>query len=116
MRCMYEYTFNLNAMHSMRADGSGKHAHTFHIVLFIETRDNDEFVPYFTVEAKIEEYLGKYNGVFLNEAPEFDCIIPICEDIGNVFFKALSKIINDGHFILQRLEIDENPRSRYIIE
>lgn len=116
MRCMYEYTFNLNAMHSMKKDGSSKHAHTFHIVLFIETKDNDEFQPYYVVEKKIEDYLSKYEGVFLNEAKEFTHIIPICEDIGNVFFKSLSKIINDGHFVLQRLEIDENPRSRYIVK
>ena len=47
--------------------------------------------------------------------PEFYDVLTTYENIGNVFYKELAKIINDGNYILQKLEINENPTATYII-
>lgn len=112
----YKYSFRLNAMHDIIGKGEYKHAHTFFITLFIEVKHNNEFSPYYLVEEKIENYFDKFKGKFLNEEKEFKYITPVYENVGLVFFKELSKIINDGHFILQRLEINENPLVTNIVE
>ncbi len=114
--CGYKYGFRLNALHDISGNEENKHAHTFYISLYIEAKNTDDFHPYYLVENKIEKYLEKFNGKFLNEEPEFKDITPVYENIGLVFYKELAKVINDGHYILQKLEINENPLATNIIK
>lgn len=112
----YKYSFRLNAMHDIVSNGKYKHSHTFFITLYIESKKTEKFEPYYLVEERIEEYISRFNGKFLNNEPEFEFILPVYENIGLIFFKELSKIINDGFYILQKLEINENPLVTNIIE
>lgn len=114
--CGYKYSFRLNAIHDIISNGENKHGHTFYITLYIESKETDNFQPYYLVEERIENFMERFRGKFLNEEKEFKDIIPIYENIGLIFFKELSKIINDGQYVLQKLEINENPLVTNIIE
>lgn len=114
--CGYKCSFRLNAMHNISPNIENKHSHTFCITLYIEVKETETFIPFYLVENKIENYFEKFENCFLNEQIEFIDILPICENIGAIFFKELSKVINDTHYILQRLEINENPLVTSVIE
>lgn len=114
--CGYKYSYKLNAWHDIIANGEYKHSHCFSISLYIEVKNTDNFVPYYVIEEKIENYFKRFENCFLNVQREFYDILPIYENVGAVFFKELSKVINDGHYILQKLEINENPLATNIID
>lgn len=111
----YRYSYKLNTSHDMSADGNGRHLHTFQIHVFIEAKSDDGFVTYFDMTRKIDNYLGKYKGGFMNEFPPFDVKKPTIENMAEVFYQEIGQIINDENFKLFKLELGETPLNRYIV-
>ena len=113
----YRFKFYLNAMHSVRiADiDSDMHPHTWEIVVYIK-KYGESFIQFSETERVVQLYLEKYEEQFLNKIPPFDDITPTMENIGEVLFEELSGILNSKGWLLQKLEISENPSRTYILE
>ena len=113
----YRFKFYLNAMHSVRiADiDSDMHPHTWEIVVYIK-KYGESFIEFSETERVVQLYLEKYEEQFLNKIPPFDDITPTMENIGEVLFEELSGILNSKGWLLQKLEISENPSRTYILE
>jgi 6-pyruvoyl tetrahydropterin synthase-like protein len=110
----YKFTFRLNASHSNVGLSSGIHAHTFEITLYMKPH-SDAFVTYDKIEKKVQDYLNHFSGSILNAIPPFDETLPTLENISNVFFANITKILSDAGYQLLRLEISESPNRSFCI-
>lgn len=112
----YVYKFKLNASHNViiNKKRSNTHSHTFEISTFVKM-SKKELVIYDDVENIIEEFLNKYNGKELNIVEPFDKVEPTLENIGDVLFTELQKILQDKKIELEKLEISETPTRVYVV-
>ncbi len=107
----YKMNYKFNASHNFSKKIEGRHAHTFCVDLFIR-KNNNSFVEFTTYEKRIQTYLKKYRGQYLNKMMEFENEIPTLEAICRKFFIDIDDIFKMGNdFTLVRLEIGDNPIS-----
>lgn len=112
-RRYYKYTFKLNAMHDTA--GGKPHAHTFFIVLFINSKKQDVFVEYAVIENKIQYYLERFTNTLLNTHEEFEGLNPVIENMGLIFFDRISGIVNSEEYELIKLEISDNILKKFVV-
>jgi 6-pyruvoyl tetrahydropterin synthase-like protein len=112
----YRFRFYLNARHTMNInDPNCKiHPHTWEISLYIK-KTGEGFVQFSQIEHEVGLYLSKYEGGFLNEIPPFDRIAPTMENVGEVFNEQIAEILYDISFLMESLEIGENPTRTFIV-
>ena len=104
---IYKLKFELHAEHSnVIGDKAGRHQHTFSIVLYLKAQRKMEL--YQEIEQKIESWLSPFQNRNLDEMPGFENGDTTLENIGNVFFEELTKVLQDDLSLL-RLDIYETP-------
>jgi 6-pyruvoyl tetrahydropterin synthase-related domain len=105
----------LNASHTIRGSGAGQaHGHTFELCLYIE-KNTDDFVEFEQIEELINQYLNRFRGRLLNSIEPFDRLLPTVENLGRVFYGALSEPLRRDGYHLIRLEIGETPLSTFSV-
>jgi len=112
----YKYSFYLNASHSIYINGNKgeKHPHTWQISLYV-VNSKDTFMMFNEVEKLIEDYLGQYQGKYMNECSPFDTMNPTLENIAQYFMVELQKKLNPLNWVIFTMEISETPSRSYII-
>ena len=112
MRDYYISRFELNASHSVREGRSESHNHTFHIAVYIGNPYvmNGEHVNLNIAEAeyRIEKYLERFSGQFLNEVPEIKSYGSDVEGLGKFFYEAIQPILKDMGYELYQLDFSDN--------
>ena len=112
----YKYKFKFNASHYLNLENPETvHAHTFHIVLYIENRKHI-FVSYYEIENYIAFVLSYYRGKCLNEVQPFDEIIPSLENICQVVYDEIDTYCKKRELDLVKIEISDNSISWYALE
>ena len=110
---IYKLKFELHAEHSnVIGDKAGRHQHTFSIVLYLKAQRKMEL--YQEIEQKIESWLSPFQNRNLDEMPGFENGDTTLENIGNVFFEELTKVLQDDLSLL-RLAIYETPVRTYSV-
>lgn len=110
---IYKLKFELHAKHSnVIGDKAGRHQHTFSIVLYLKALRKMEL--YQEIEQKIESWLSPFQNRDLDEMPGFENGDTTLENIGNVFFEELTKVLQDDLSLL-RLDIYETPVRTYSV-
>lgn len=110
---IYKLKFELHAEHSnVIGDKAGRHQHTFSIVLYLKAQRKMEL--YQEIEQKIESWLSPFQNRNLDEMPGFENGDTTLENIGNVFFEELTKVLQDDLSLL-RLDIYETPVRTYSV-
>ncbi|MBR3525383.1 MAG: 6-carboxytetrahydropterin synthase [Lachnospiraceae bacterium] len=110
---VYCFHYLLPMTHSGDNVREHMHSHTLEITIFISGRglENESFSK---SEGYAKDALGRFEGQYLNDMPEFHGNATI-ENIGEVFFAMLSVTMEDRGLVLKRLEIGENPLQQYVI-
>lgn len=93
---------------------SSVHSHTFEISLYV-TALRPGFEAYDETENHVREYLSKYSGKIIDRIEPFNETEPTVEHIGEVFFSDLGSVLERSGFLLNRLDIRENPNRTYTI-
>lgn len=116
MNSEYRFKFYLNARHDMKIENkiTNIHPHTWEVNLFFR-KTSDEFIQFSEVEEKLQIFLSIYENNLLNEIPPFSLIQPSLENIGEVLYEQIKRIMETNRWALLRLEISENPSRTYII-
>lgn len=105
----YKYTFKLHISHNpISLSKQSAHFHTIKMILYLQN-PSDKFGKYDVIEKIIQNYLGTYEGVYLNETASFQNLDPTIENIGKVFYSHLKSIVYGNDFELLKLEISETP-------
>lgn len=113
----YNFRFYLHARHQMHINGSltNIHPHTWELQLSIIKKEKD-FIQFSETEEIITNYLSKFENKFLNELTYFKNITPSTENLGEILFKELNKLLINKNWVLISLKISENPSRTYSIE
>lgn len=111
----YIYKYYFNAGHSFDNDREKAHFHTFQLVLHIGMKDKASQYLFNEMDQSVREYLGRYEGSYLNDMEEFRDRGTNIEDIGEVFYNDLLKYMKKRGYWLYQLEISENPLCVYIV-
>lgn len=115
MQAYYKYTFKLNASHST---GGAVHSHTFNIILYIRAKQDNHFMEYTVIENSITDYLNPFVRTCLNETDTFKNCIPMIENMAEVFFINISRIIDSKYpeyYELMKLEISDNILNKFSV-
>lgn len=91
-----------------------RHPHTWQISLYI-VNPKDTFMIFNEVEKIIEDYLGQYQGKYINDLPPFVTMNPTLENIAHCFMEELQKKLNSHNWVIITMEISETPSRSYII-
>lgn len=111
----YKLKYRLNARHSFNGVKEKIHPHTFEISLYIEQIQVKTLVAYATIDKLVELFLIKYQNQYLNDVSPFIQLEPTIENIGDIFYEELKKILHKEQFNLLQLEISETPLRIYLI-
>lgn len=112
MKDYFKYKYFFNASHSNNKD---KHCHSFAVTLYISKKKENEFLPFFSVDEMMNGYINKYANTYLNDLEVFQGKEPTIENIGEIFYEQLRKILEKKNLELLQLEISETPVRIYII-
>lgn len=108
----YQFKFYMNARHSLSPDDV--HAHTWELAIEVINKEK-KYVIFNELERIIENYLEYYENIYLNDVKPFDQLLPIIENMGDVFAYDLEHIFNEKKIYLYSLAISENPIRTYEI-
>lgn len=103
---LYKYGYRFNAFHNMTKEPEGKHIHSFFVVFYIK----QEVKMFFEAEKKINAYMEKYRGRYINEVMKD---MPTVENIGELILEEINELETD--FTVVRLEISDSAIQTYII-
>lgn len=112
----YKFKFYLNARHAIYRDGvrGQVHPHTWEITLNV-IKGRDEFVEFFVLEQKVEEFMDQYQDQLLNDMKPFDVLNPTLENCCEYFKEQLVEILNKEGWIFLMMEMSETPTRSYVI-
>ncbi len=112
----YKFKFYLNARHAIYRDGvmGQVHPHTWEITLNV-IKDRDEFVEFYVLERKVEEFMEKFQDRLLNDIKPFDVLNPTLENCCEYFKDRLVEILNKEGWIFLMMEMSETPARSYVI-
>lgn len=112
----YKFKFYLNARHAIYREGvmGQVHPHTWEITLNV-VKGRDEFVEFYVLERKVEEFMEKFQDRLLNEIEPFDVINPTLENCCEYFKERLVEILNKEGWIFLMMEMSETPARSYVI-
>lgn len=111
----YKFKYRLNAKHSFNSDIKNIHAHTFEILLFIESKKNGKQVVSYEIDEIVEQFLLCYQNQYLNDISPFNQLEPTIENMGDIFYEQLKAILSNKKFNLIQLEISDTPLRVYLI-
>lgn len=112
---MISYCFNYIVTISHSADNcfEHRHFHSLEIATYISVASK-EFEMFDDIEKYGEDYIATYQNKYLNDCEEFGGDTSI-ENIGEVMYAALEKILENTGLSLERFEIGETPLRKYVI-
>ena len=111
----YRYTYKLNTAHDISDNGNQKHMHTFIVEVLISSESYDKFVTYIDMVRDIDDYFKRYENKFINDFEPFQQVKPTLENMANVFYKDLGKIVDDNNLKVIKLTISETPLNKYTV-
>lgn len=113
----YKFKFYLNASHSIYINGvlGQEHPHTWEIVLDT-VKGMDVFIQFHQVEKEIEHFLGKFQGVYMNDTEAFRILNPTLENICEYLNEQLKDLLYRMGWVLTAIEISETPARSYMID
>ena len=112
----FKFKFYLNSMHAVLFNdkSSAIHKHTWEVSLNLREKIV-EFSEFNKIEKKINDYLTTFNDKVLNDIDPFTKLNPTMENMGFVFYEDINLLIDGSNYILETLEISENPTRTYIV-
>ena len=66
------------------------------------------FLNFMELDAIVNEYIGQYEGEYLNDISPFDKLLPTIENMGEVFYEDLKECLINRNYDLIQLDISEN--------
>ena len=110
---VYCFHYFVSILHSADNNKEHMHAHTIEIVTHIKS-NKDECEQFDDIEKYSKNYLARYENVYLNDLEEFNGDASI-ENLAEVLYVKLDKLLLDNGYNLERLEMGETPLRTYII-
>ncbi len=112
----YRFKFYFNASHAIYLSGEmgQSHPHTWEVILNV-MKVTDNFVLFDEVEKMCEEFLSRFQDVFINTVEPFTTINPTLENLCNYFKEKLQENLHDMGWLLLSIELSETPSRSYVI-
>jgi 6-pyruvoyltetrahydropterin/6-carboxytetrahydropterin synthase len=112
----YRFKFYFNASHAIYLSGEmgQSHPHTWEVILNV-MKVTDNFVLFDEVEKMCEEFLSRFQDVFINTVEPFTTINPTLENLCNYFKEKLQESLHDMGWLLLSIELSETPSRSYVI-
>lgn len=112
----YRFKFYFNASHAIYLSGEmgQSHPHTWEVILNV-MKVTDNFVLFDEVEKMCEEFLSRYQDVFINTVEPFTTINPTLENLCTYFKEKLQENLHDMGWLLLSIELSETPSRSYVI-
>lgn len=107
----YKCQYHFNASHSFDGDKEQAHSHTFTMMLYIRNHSGKD-MDFKRLDRVIEIFLGRYEGLYLNELPCFAGDASI-EAIGDYFYEQLKIHLSELDAELMQLDIGDTPLGVY---
>ncbi|MBQ8147475.1 MAG: 6-carboxytetrahydropterin synthase [Lachnospiraceae bacterium] len=111
----YKYQYRFNATHSFDYQKEHEHQHTFTVTLYVSKERQNDPIMFYDFDKAVHQYLDQFEHCILNEHPLFIHTVPNIENMGNVFFDDLKRLLKKLNICLYQLDISENPLSTYQI-
>ena len=107
----YKCQYHFNASHSFDGNKEQAHSHTFTMILYIRNHSGRD-MDFKRLDRMIEIFLGRYEGMYLNELPCFAGNASI-EAIGDYFYEQLKIKFSELNAELMQLDIGDTPLGVY---
>lgn len=107
----YKCQYHFNASHSFDGNKEQAHSHTFTMILYICNHSGRD-MDFKRLDRMIEIFLGRYEGMYLNELPCFAGNASI-EVIGDYFYEQLKIKLSELNAELMQLDIGDTPLGVY---
>lgn len=112
----YRFKFYFNASHAIYLSGEmgQSHPHTWEVILNV-MKVTDNFVLFDEVEKMCEEFLLRYQDVYINTVEPFTTVNPTLENLCTYFKEKLQESLHDMGWLLLSIELSETPARSYVI-
>lgn len=110
MREYHRVRFDLNASHSPDGTREHRHPHTFTFGLTIGRGYSEN-----EMQDVVESWKARYEMTCLNEQKAFQGTRATLEDIGNIFFRELSREMKQRGMELLELAVGDHPTAVYAV-
>lgn len=112
----YRFKFYFNASHAIYLNGEvgQSHSHTWEVILNV-MQVQDNFVLFDEVEKICEEFLSRYQNVYINTVQPFTTINPTLENLCAYFKEKLQEMLHKKGWLLLSVELSETPSRSYVI-
>ena len=112
----YRFKFYFNASHAIYLSGEvgQSHSHTWEVILNV-MQVQDNFVLFDEVEKMCEEFLVRYQDVYINTVKPFTTINPTLENLCAYFKEKLQEMLHEKGWLLLSIELSETPSRSYVI-
>lgn len=90
------------------------HPHTWEVILNV-MKVTENFVLFDEVEKMCEEFLSRYQDVFINTVQPFTTVNPTLENLCTYFREKLQEMLHDMGWLLLTIELSETPSRSYVI-
>lgn len=112
----YRFKFYFNASHAIYLNGEmgQSHPHTWEVILNV-IKITDNFVLFNDVEKMCEDFLLRFQDVFINSVQPFTTINPTLENICTYFKERLQEMLHEKGWLLLSIELSETPARSFVI-
>ncbi|MEL7656756.1 MAG: 6-carboxytetrahydropterin synthase [Bacillota bacterium] len=112
----YRFKFYFNASHAIYLNGEmgQSHPHTWEVILNV-IKITDNFVLFNDVEKMCEDFLLRFQDVFINSVQPFTTINPTLENICTYFKERLQEMLHAKGWLLLSIELSETPARSFVI-
>jgi len=112
----YRFKFYFNASHAIYLSGEvgQSHPHTWEVILNV-MKVTDNFVIFDEVEKMCEEFLSRFQDVYINTVQPFTTVNPTLENLCIYFKEKLQEMLHGLGWLLLSIELSETPSRSYVI-
>ena len=112
----YRFKFYFNASHAIYLSGEmgQSHPHTWEVILNV-MKVTDNFVLFNEIEKICEDFLSRFQDVFINSIQPFTTINPTLENICTYFKERLQEMLHEKGWLLISIELSETPARSFVI-
>lgn len=112
----YRFKFYFNASHAIYLNGEvgQSHPHTWEVILNV-MKVTDNFVLFDEVEKMCEEFLLRYQDVYINTVKPFTTVNPTLENLCAYFKEKLQEMLHGKGWLLLSIELSETPSRAFLI-
>jgi len=112
----YRFKFYFNASHAIYLSGEvgQSHPHTWEVILNV-MKVTDNFVIFDEVEKMCEEFLSRFQDVYINTVQPFTTVNPTLENLCTYFKEKLQEMLHGMGWLLLSIELSETPSRSYVI-